>query len=112
IRQSWRLRNLVNSLPSPSSQRPTLLLLFESQTSRLLTANEPCTSASAGSIHLCLDLDTVSKNNPVLVASAFSINSRRRVTLRRKSKCCSTVKEHLLPKPAASSEGHLYSHLL
>ncbi|KAK3935045.1 hypothetical protein QBC46DRAFT_272570, partial [Diplogelasinospora grovesii] len=112
VRQTGRLRSLVQSLPSPATQYPALLLLIESPGGRLLTATKPYTSASPGSIHLSLDPDTISEDNPVLIASAFPLHSRRRSTLRRTYKCCLTIGQHDLPGAVPNSASLIYSELL
>ncbi|KAK3935780.1 patatin-like phospholipase-like protein [Diplogelasinospora grovesii] len=99
------MNNIIESLPSLTTQYPALLLLVKSPGGRLLTANEPYTSASPGSIHLSLNPDTISEDNPVLIASAFPLHSRRRSTLRRTYKCYLTI---AMP----SSTSLIYSELL
>ncbi|KAK3938223.1 patatin-like phospholipase-like protein [Diplogelasinospora grovesii] len=113
VRQTGRLRSLVRSLPSPSTQTPTLVLLLESRNGRILTADEPCTSAtSPGTIHLCLDSETLSQNNPVLVASSFPVQSRRRIALRKGYKCCSTLRRHTLSGSPDNTESLIHSQVL
>ena len=112
VRQTSRLWSLVHSLPSPASQQPSLILLFESRTGRTLTVNEPCTSATPGTVHLRLDSETVSQDNPVLVASAFPVRPKRRIIPRKGRRCCSTVAQHTLPGPPDESESLIYSRLL
>lgn len=111
VTQTGRFRSLVNSLQSPRSQYPSLIFFIESQSRRILTASQPCTSASPGRIHLSLEPDTVSEEYPTLVASAFSISSTRRSMLRRKSKCCSVINQQLLDMPAARSESLIFSRI-
>lgn len=112
IRQTGRLRSLVQALPSPSSQHPAVVLLLESQNGRILTANEPCTSANPGSIHLHLESNTASRKHPLFIASAFPVHSQRPATLRKGYKCCSTVGEFTHSGPRVSMETILYSQYL
>lgn len=112
VQQTGRLRSLVRTLPSPSSQRPALVLLLESQNGRILTANESCTSVTPGSIHLCLDSETLSLDNPVFVASAFPSRSRRRIIHPKGRKCCSIIRQHTLSGPPDMFESLIYSRLL
>ncbi len=112
VRQTGRLRSLICSLPDPSNQYPTLQLLVEAQDRRILTAAEPCTSANPGSVHLCLDSDTLSENNPAIIASAFPIHPRRQTVLRKGFKCCSTIGQHTIHGSPANSQALLYSQLL
>ncbi|KAB5514941.1 patatin-like phospholipase-like protein [Coniochaeta sp. 2T2.1] len=112
VRQTGRLRSLVQSLPSPSSQHPAVVLLLESQNERTITANEPCTSANPGSVHLRLDFDTASLKHPLFVASAFPVHSKRRIALHKGYNCCSTVGQFTLPGPRVSMQTLLYSRFL
>ncbi|KAM7210074.1 patatin-like phospholipase-like protein [Rhypophila decipiens] len=112
VQQTGRYRSLVRILPFPSSQRPALVLLLESRNGRILTANEPCTSAAPGSAHLSLDSETVLQDNPVFVVSAFPVRPKRRSVSHKERKCCSIIGQHVLSEPPGASESLIYSRLL
>ncbi|KAH7115728.1 hypothetical protein B0J13DRAFT_571731 [Dactylonectria estremocensis] len=95
VRQSGRLEALVNQLPHPETQTPSLVLTF---TCRLLRQQR--STAACSTVHLDLDPHSVASPNPVFLATSFlsRTNATRLPThgshrLTPPRRCCSIMSE-------------------
>ncbi|KAH7115754.1 hypothetical protein B0J13DRAFT_681344, partial [Dactylonectria estremocensis] len=92
VRQSGRLEDLVNQLPHPETQTPSLVLTFACRPLRQ--------QRGTGTVHLDLDPHSVASPNPVFLATSFlsRTNATRLPThgshrLTPPRRCCSIMSE-------------------
>lgn len=99
IRQTYRLRTLIQSLPAPSDQTPTLALFFESPERTYFPASQ------ASGVHLRLDPQTERGQHPLLVASTQSLLSHRPSRINASHECGdgSIVQERVFPRSESLS---------
>ena len=111
-RQTGRLRSLVRSLPSPSSQTPGVCLFTEPAGATVWKSWGVCTTAAPGTIHAHLDPQTATLQNPLFVATAFPVRPGRRVDLHKGYRCCSTIGQHALEESLTATDELVRTRLL
>lgn len=92
IRQTSRLRKIVQSLPSPSCQFPGFILLFESPETSCLSGRDGST------VHLRLESESAYHRQPMLIASSQSFLSHGTGTKVYGYTQCNTIQQTAFPR--------------